>query len=156
MLKKEVLSYMKEYELSIDDVDELIENAIYDNGIEELLEFIAGEDHIRNLAIGITHYCFRNGPIEDMHAGISKKYATENTKPENISLLSEEDMKKLNKYMVDKLGFLIHLLVEGRYFETALLLEYPLSFGRKWDPPNIEKEEKYLEELFNILRKRTK
>lgn len=149
ILKKDVLSYIMEYDLNIDDVNELIDNAILDNGLEELLEFIAGEDYFRNLPIGLTHYCFRNGPIEDMHAGSDPKFAIKDTDLEDISQLSEEDMKKLNKYMVDKLGFLLHLLMEGRYLEIALLSELYLSFGSNWDSPDIEKEEKDLQKLLN-------
>lgn len=154
MEKKDVISYIKEYQLNMDDANELIANAIMDNGIEELLEFLAGQEYIRNLAIGLTQYSFRSGPIEDMHSGkFDITEATEDTNPDDISQLSEEDMKKLNKYMVDKLGFLLHLLVEERYLDMALLLEYPIALGNHWDSPNIEKEEKKLQELKNILKR---
>jgi hypothetical protein len=151
LYKQELLSYIKEYNLNIDDANELIHDAVLENGIEELLELIADQEYIRKLAIGITHYCFRNGPIESMHAGINPKFASEDIKPEDISQFSEDDMKKLNKYMVDKLGFLIHLLVEGRYFEVALLLDFHLTFGTDWDSPEIEKEEKHLKDLLSIF-----
>ncbi|MFG6497564.1 hypothetical protein P8610_19535 [Fictibacillus sp. UD] len=153
MLKEEVLTYIKENKLNIEDVNDLIADAIAENGIEELLEFLAGQDYIRNLAIGLTQYSFRSGPIEDMHSGTNPKHATEDTSLENISQLSQEDMKKLNKYMVDKLGFLLHLLVEGRYFEMATLLQFPILLGSQWDSPNIEKEEKDFEKLLTLMKK---
>lgn len=153
LLKEEVFSYIKEHQLNIDDVDELIGDVIAENGYGELLEFLGGQDNIRNLAIGLTQYCFRSGPIEAMHSGkIDIIEATKDTDPDDISQLSQEDMKKLNKYMVDKLGFLLHLLVEGRYYDMALILEYPIALGSHWDSPNIEKEEKELQKLKNILK----
>jgi hypothetical protein len=152
LFKEQVFSYVKEHNLNIDDVNDLIADAISDNGIEELFEFIAGQDYIRNLAIGLTEHCFRSGPIEDMHSGINPKFATEETDPEDISQLSQEDMKKLNKHMVDKLGFILHLMVEGRYFELATLLQFPISLGSHWDSPNIEKEEKEEQKLLTILK----
>ena len=36
----------------------------------------------------MTHYAFRNGPVEDMHAN---------------GQLSQQDMKTLNKYMVNRI-----------------------------------------------------
>lgn len=155
MLKEEVVSYIKEYHMNIEDVNELIGNAVNENGIEELLEFIAGEDYVRNLAVGLANYSFRSGPVELMHSGIDPKDADENTEPHLISQLSDEDMKLLNKYMVDKLGFIIHMLLQKRYVEVADILSFYISIGGRWDSPNIEKEEAEYKKYISKVKQRS-
>lgn len=150
MLAKDLMKFMKENDLhSADEANEILSDLHYENGLEEPLEFIGGEDFIRNLSIALTHFCFRNGPVEDMHSGrVSYLEATPDTPPEDISQLSDADMKKLNKYMVDKLGFFLTLLVNERYVELQDLLGFYMLFGSEWDSPNVEKEwEDYRESL---------
>ncbi|KMY43395.1 hypothetical protein AC622_03280 [Bacillus sp. FJAT-27916] len=142
MLAKDLLNFMEENELyGVEDANEILSELHYENGLIEPLEFIGGEDFIRNLAVALTHFCFRNGPVEDMHSGrVGYFEATPETPPEQISQLSQEDMKTLNKYMVDKLGFFFTLLVNERYVELKYLLEFDMQCGTEWDPPNIKKE----------------
>ena len=47
---------------------------------------LLNEKNIDSIAIGLTHYLFRNGPVEDMHSE---------------GKLSQNDMKILNKFMVN-------------------------------------------------------
>lgn len=141
MLKKEIIEIIKTYDMNRDEANEVIHEAIINYGPEELLEFLAGKDFMNNLPKALTMYCFRNGPVENMHAGYPAEIAPENTKPEDISQLSQEDMKILNKYMVDKLGFMLHLLIEGRYIDMAAILEWHLLCSENWDNPDIKKEE---------------
>ena len=72
-------------------------NLLEEQGIDGFLREIGGDDYVRTLSIALAHFCFRNGPIESMHAdpGIG---------------LTEERMKTLNKFMVDKLGLFLLLL----------------------------------------------
>lgn len=148
MLVKDLMDFMAENDLQgIEEANEVLSQYHREYGLEEPLEFIGGEDYIRNLAVALSIYCFRNGPVEDMHSGsVSYLNATPDTHPESISQLSQEDMKTLNKYMVDKLGFVLTLLVNERYLELKDILTFPMLCGSDWDPPNIEKEwEKYRE-----------
>ena len=85
---------------------------------------------ISDLAKAITVEVFRNGPVEDMHAA---------------GKLSEEDMKTLNKYMVNKLARLLYLFEEEDSFGLCLLLNFARSCATEWDEPEIDLDE--LEEL---------
>lgn len=79
---------------------------------------LAQEGNIDRFAKAITHYAFRNGPVEAMH-GDGK--------------LTQEDMKTLNKYMVDRLSGLLVKVMEGEWLQIELLLAYYHSFGLDWD-----------------------
>ena len=68
---------------------------IDDLSIDCLLKEISGDGYVRDLAISLAHLCFRNGPVEDMHAE---------------GKLDDTDMMELNKYMVDHLGLFLLLL----------------------------------------------
>lgn len=54
-------------------------------------------DNLTMISKAITHFSFRNGPIEDMHAS-----------PKNQ--ISQDDMKTLNKFMVNRLRVLLRLI----------------------------------------------
>ena len=83
-------------------------------------------DNIDRLAIGLAHYFFRNGPVEDLHSK---------------GQLSESDMKTLNKYMVDRIARVLFLATENRWLELELLLAFYMEYGIDWDKPNIDLSE---------------
>ena len=70
------------------------------------------------IAKALTHYIFRNGPIEDMHAN---------------NQLSQNDMKTLNKFMVNKLSGLIFKMRNNEWIQIELLFERLKSYGTHWD-----------------------
>jgi hypothetical protein len=85
------------------------------------------KDHIFNIenlniiAKAITHFAFRNGPIEDMHADPKKQ-------------LLDNDMKILNKFMVNRLAYVFKLIIEERWFEFNLfVIHTDLMYGHDWD-----------------------
>lgn len=87
------------------------------NSKERLL---AGENFDR-LVVGLAHYFFRNGPVEEMHAN---------------GKLSNKDMKVLNKYMVDHIAHVLLLAKEDQWFELKTLLHFHMQCGSTWDKPN--------------------
>ena len=100
---------------------------------------------IRDLAVQITQFIFRSGSIEDFHAG---KYNFEdyenippNTPIEEISQLTQDNMKTLNKELVDKIGFLLKLFSRADYCHLNIAINSYKHYGDDWDEPNIEKEE---------------
>ena len=112
------------------------------------------EESVFDLSRKIVHFIFRNGIIEDMHAG---KYGydeflkiPENTPPEAISQLSNKDMMALNKYMMDRVGYILHLLQKADYSKLHYILDKEKYFGDDWDRPDIEKIEKDTEDLLLI------
>ena len=85
------------------------------------------KDHIFNIEYlnmiskAITHFAFRNGPIEDMHADPKKQ-------------LLDNDMKILNKFMVNRLAYVFKLIIEKRWIEFNLLvIQTDLMYGHDWD-----------------------
>ena len=92
----------------------------------DLMDAQIGEYSISDLAKAITVEVFRNGPVEDMHAA---------------GKLSEEDMKILNKYMVNKLARLLSLFEDEDSFGLYLLLGFALRCTTEWDEPEIDMDE---------------
>lgn len=79
------------------------------------------ENNLTMISKAITHFAFRNGPIEDMHAA-----------PNNQ--LSEEDMKTLNKFMVNRLAYIFKLVIEERWMEFDFLIKSTdRLYGHLWD-----------------------
>ncbi|MBD8034855.1 hypothetical protein [Solibacillus merdavium] len=120
----------------------------------EIPEECDPEENVFDLSRKIVHFIFRNGIIEDMHAG---KYSydeflkiPENTPLEVISQLSDKDMMALNKYMMDRVGYLLHLLQNAEYTKLHYILDKEKYFGDDWDRPEIDNIEKDTEDLFLI------
>lgn len=85
------------------------------------------------LSKAITNFVFRNGPVENMHSN---------------NQLSEEDMKTLNKYMVNRISGLLTAIADNNWMQLELLLSYHYQyFGSDWD-----KVEPDVEEVENILK----
>ncbi len=83
-------------------------------------------DNIDWISKALTHYVFRNGPVEDMHANHQ---------------LSQEDMKTLNKYMVNKIAGLLKLVNDGHWLKIELMLIALKNYGVEWDPCEYDTKE---------------
>lgn len=82
---------------------------------------ILTKENINMISKAVTHFAFRNGPIENMHAH-----------PNNQ--LSETDMKTLNKFMVNRLAYIFTLIIEERWIEFDLLIRNTdMMYGNGWD-----------------------
>lgn len=105
--------------------------------------------NINNLSMiskAITHFAFRNGPVEDMHAH-----------PNNQ--LSDEDMKILNKYMVNRLAYIFTLIIEERWIEFEFLVRHiDMMYGHNWDEaePDDGGTRKLMEMLLVVKDKKLK
>ena len=80
----------------------------------------------------ITHYAFRNGPVEDIHAS---------------GKLSQEDMMILNKYMVNRIAGILQLIKDKQWFKLVGLMDLYGIYGADWD-----KAEPDIEELNECLK----
>ena len=76
---------------------------------------LLNEKNIDSIAIGLTHYLFRNGPVEDMHSE---------------GKLSQNDMKTLNKFMVNRIVGLLQTINKGEWLKLELLLDYYTTYFR--------------------------
>lgn len=96
-------------------------------------------ENIDGLAKSLTHHIFRNGPVEDMHAA---------------GQLSEEDMKTLNKYMVNRLAGILLAVYENKWLQLELLHEFLKGFGNQWDPaePDMEDLDLIWEMNINLIK----
>lgn len=79
---------------------------------------LLNNENIDGIAKALTHYAFRNGPVEDMHSD---------------GKLTDEDMKILNKYMVNRLAGIMVKINEERWLELELLYSYLKLYGISWD-----------------------
>lgn len=101
-------------------VDEFINN-IPKEIDEKSKEELFNDGNITKIAKAITHFSFRNGPIENMHADRNKN-------------ITDQDMKVLNKYMVNRLAYIFSLMIEDRWFEFNFLINsMDKMFGHGWD-----------------------
>lgn len=83
-------------------------------------------ENIDGIAKALTHYAFRNGPVEDMHAD---------------GKLTQEDMKILNKYMVNRLAGILSAIHEERWLQLELLYGFLQNYGADWDKAEPDTEE---------------
>lgn len=84
------------------------------------------KENIDSISKAMTHYIFRNGPVEEMHAN---------------QQLSEEDMKKLNKYMVNRIAGVLTKIVDENWLQLEMLLHYYRYYGGKWDNAEPDMDE---------------
>jgi predicted transcriptional regulator len=111
----------KVYQDFIKENSELFEQ-LNSNSKERLLR----RDNIDSISKAITHFAFRNGPVEDMHAN---------------NQLSENDMKILNKYMVNRIAGILTAIADNNWLQLELLLSYYNLFGTNWDKAEPDVEE---------------
>ncbi len=93
---------------------------------------LMGKENINWISKALTHYCFRNGPVEDMHVN---------------NQLSQEDMKVLNKFMINKIANLLTLANDGEWLKIEILLASFSNFGTDWDSAEIDMED--VDMIFN-------
>lgn len=101
------------YQQFMDENPELFAQ-LNENSRERLLR----RENIDAISKAVTHYAFRNGPVEDMHAN---------------GQLSQQDMKTLNKYMVNRIAGLLSAAMDGSWLQLEQLFSYYRFFGGDWD-----------------------
>ena len=116
-------------------------SALYERLNQGSQQRLLRAENIDALSKAITHYVFRNGPVEEMHAQ---------------GKLSQSDMKTLNQYMVNRLAGLMSTIAQGQWLELELLFEYYKIYGTDWAPavPDVEELKRNFEWEKEALRKR--
>ena len=105
-----MINYTFEKFLSEDFNKDLFENL--NQGSKERL---LNKDNIDTISVALTHYLFKNGPVEDMHSE---------------GKLSQEDMKTLNKFMVNRIAGLLQIINKEEWLKIELLLDYYNTYFR--------------------------
>ena len=85
------------------------------------------DDVIDLVSKALTEYAFRSGPIEDIH---SDSYGG--------SRITQKEMKKLNKYMVNRIASILKALSKGMLDEVSYSLSWNRMLASDWDDPEID------------------
>lgn len=86
-------------------------------------------------AKAIVALAFRNGPIEDLHAGRACPTCTGS---DGYSRITDDEMKRIMKHAVDHVYHLL-LLKEEDPFEYESKISFGERYTAKWDEPEKPK-----------------
>ena len=96
---------------------------------EKLRQFLI-ELTSESIAKALTFYIFRDGPIEDIHAGEKGNVV------EDHGFVTDHEMEMLNKFMYNRLYFLIDAIRNDRWIDVfAVVGPYLSNVGKGWDKP---------------------
>ncbi len=84
---------------------------------------------LRDEANAIVAYAFRNGPIEDLHAG---KYS-ELLEQKELSRITDAEMKELMMTACEKMEELLRMKESNPEKYAELILSQNFRFCRSWD-----------------------
>jgi predicted DNA-binding protein YlxM (UPF0122 family) len=93
---------------------------------QDSMDRLLKRGNIEIISKAITHFIFRNGPVEDMHAN---------------NQLSQRDMKTLNKYMVNRIAGLLTAIADNDWMQLELLLSFYSLYGTNWDKVEPDMDE---------------
>lgn len=95
------------------------------------------DDELAEEAKSIVALAFRNGPIEDVHAGIECEYCAGKSE---YSHITQDEMKLMMKFAVNKVYAL--LWIRARAPEVFLpVIQAGALYTSMWDPPENSREE---------------
>lgn len=117
-----LINYSIKNFLNNDEANKALFNSLNQTSKERLLN----KNNIDIISIALTHYLFRNGPVEDMHSD---------------GKLSQDDMKTLNKFMVNRIAGLLETMHKGEWLKLELLLNFYKLYGNDWDKPVADVDE---------------
>jgi len=92
-----------------DFLEENFDKKLFENLNKSSKERLLNKDNTDTISIALTHYLFRNGTVEDIHSE---------------GKLSQEDMKTLNKFMVNRIAGLLEIINKEEWLKLELLLDY--------------------------------
>ncbi|MBS3975882.1 MAG: hypothetical protein KGZ75_04015 [Syntrophomonadaceae bacterium] len=92
----------------------------------ESKERLLSRENIEIAAKAITHFAFRNGPVEDIHSN---------------NQLTQGDMKTLNQYMVNRIAGLLTAIADHKWLHIEALLSHYKRYGTEWDKAEPDMEE---------------
>lgn len=80
---------------------------------------------LEDISCALAHYCFRNGPVEDMHAE---------------GKLSQSDMKVLNKFCNDKIFTFLTMMRNNEIGRLESIIDFGVKCGYNWDKPEYRED----------------
>lgn len=84
--------------------------------------------NLRDEANAIAAYAFRNGPIEDLHAGRASELLTNST----LSRITDSEMKQIMIYASERIEMLLRLKEESADEYTKLVKGYNWMYCNDW------------------------
>lgn len=99
-------------------------------------ETLSVDPQLAREAKSIVAYSVRNGPVEDVHAGIKCPVCAGD---EKYSHITQAEMKRIMKNAVDKVYTLLWLKQHDSE-KYAMLIEFGEHYTRDWDEPKFTLE----------------
>jgi len=100
------------------------------SGVEQmLLSAFPGGFTLRDEANSIVALAFRNGPIENLHAGKS----SELLQRDDLSRITDDEMKEIILFACDKVEQLLMLKETEPDKYRALIMTNAMLYCRRWD-----------------------
>jgi hypothetical protein len=96
---------------------------------ETLARTFPGGFTIRDEANALTAFAFRNGPIENLHAG----KASPLTADPSLSRITDDEMKELMINAAEMLAALLALRDSDPAKYRRFIQDYALKYCRRWD-----------------------
>jgi hypothetical protein len=96
---------------------------------EFLAEAFPGGFTIRDEANALTAFAFRNGSLEDLHAGKTSRL----TADPSLSRITQEEMKELIIEASEKLAYLLELRETDPETYRRFVQAYGFLFCREWN-----------------------
>lgn len=109
-----------------EEVPDLLSQDTLNSLNQRAKERLVQRENIDAISKALTNYIFRLGPVENIHSN---------------GQLSQEDMKALNKYMVNHLAWVLTRAFEGDWLRLELLFNALVDYGKTWDPADPQKVE---------------
>lgn len=106
---------------------------LFDNLNLDSKKRLLKKENIDKISKAITQFIFINGPIKDI-------YSEEK--------ISQNDMKTLNKFMVNRIAGLLTAIGDNSWLKLELLLHYYKIYGSECDKAEPDMEE--LDFIFNF------
>jgi hypothetical protein len=117
---------------------------------ESLVRWFTNEEFLKRLSKVIVLNSFRNGPLEDIHAGTRPSSKTGDYSDVKVvspfgeipwtklSRISQEEMKELMIYAVNHVFSILHELVNGPNFERIFTALVVYSANPHWNEPELD------------------
>ncbi|NLL51622.1 MAG: hypothetical protein GX248_02830 [Peptococcaceae bacterium] len=89
----------------------------------EVRDEILKNQNLNMITTAIMHFIFQSGPIKAMFTCRNRQ-------------LSEDDLRIINKFMINRLAYVFKLIIEDRWIEFDFLVRsiYEI-YGHEWDEP---------------------
>lgn len=112
-ISKSIVAYRRR-KLGVTLQSYIINKVLHKQTNEKAFKWLCDTSKLDLLAKAVTHFAFRNGPVENIHSA---------------GKINQNDMKILNKYVVNHLAYVIRLIQNENWLELRLLIDFYKYYG---------------------------